>query len=146
MTISSCWLRHDLNGLALNAALPGRCSAIKGLHNCSRARDSPPKDRLPPDALSSAADAVIDCQRPRPAATSFIKSLERRRRARHVFASRGGSTEPDRNVATLIARHGPILNVRGLDCLDGTSLIDLKPDRCRFTPLAPPLPGDFETV
>jgi len=26
-----------------------------------------------------------------------------------------------------------------------TPLIDLKPDRCLFTPLAPPQPGDFET-
>jgi hypothetical protein len=24
-------------------------------------------------------------------------------------------------------------------------LIDLKPDRCEFTPLAPPQAGDFET-
>ena len=28
--------------------------------------------------------------------------------------------------------------------LDGTPLIDLKPDRCLFTPFAPPPPGDFE--
>ena len=48
-------------------------------------------------------------------------------------------------LATLIAREGPTLLVRGLDCLDGTPLIDLKPDRCQFTPLAPPQPGDFET-
>jgi tRNA (Thr-GGU) A37 N-methylase len=26
--------------------------------------------------------------------------------------------------------------VRGLDCLDETPLIDLKPDRCEFSPLA----------
>lgn len=32
------------------------------------------------------------------------------------------------------------LFVRGLDCLDGTPLIDLKPDRCAFTPMAPPKP------
>lgn len=32
------------------------------------------------------------------------------------------------------------LVVRGLDCLDGTPLIDLKPDRCAFTPVAPPKP------
>ena len=31
--------------------------------------------------------------------------------------------------------------VRGLDCIDGTPLIDLKPDRCSFTPKAPPKPG-----
>jgi tRNA (adenine37-N6)-methyltransferase len=49
------------------------------------------------------------------------------------------------SLVALVRRHGPILNVRGLDCLDGTPLIDLKPDRCRFTPLAPPQPGDFET-
>ena len=49
------------------------------------------------------------------------------------------------SLVTLVARQGLILNVRGLDCLDGTPLIDLKPDRCLFTPLAPPQPGDFET-
>ena len=37
-----------------------------------------------------------------------------------------------------------ILVVRGLDCLDGTPLLDIKPDRCEFTPLARPQPGDFE--
>jgi tRNA-Thr(GGU) m(6)t(6)A37 methyltransferase TsaA len=30
--------------------------------------------------------------------------------------------------------------VRGLDCLDGTPLLDLKPERCEFTPVAPPKP------
>jgi tRNA-Thr(GGU) m(6)t(6)A37 methyltransferase TsaA len=34
--------------------------------------------------------------------------------------------------------------VRGLDCLDGTPLIDIKPDRCTFTPKAPPKPGDAQ--
>ncbi|WP_297774422.1 tRNA (N6-threonylcarbamoyladenosine(37)-N6)-methyltransferase TrmO [uncultured Roseovarius sp.] len=34
-----------------------------------------------------------------------------------------------------------VLIVRGLDCLDGTPLIDIKPDRCEFTPKAPPKPG-----
>ena len=48
-------------------------------------------------------------------------------------------------LATLVAREGPTLMVRGLDCLDRTPLVDLKPDRCQFTPLAPPQPGDFET-
>lgn len=42
-------------------------------------------------------------------------------------------------------RDGANLFVRGLDCLDATPLIDLKPDRCLFTPLAPPQPGDFQT-
>ena len=49
------------------------------------------------------------------------------------------------SLATLAGREGPTLLVRGLDCLDGTPLIDLKPDRCLFTPLAPPQRGDFET-
>ncbi|MDX1635282.1 MAG: tRNA (N6-threonylcarbamoyladenosine(37)-N6)-methyltransferase TrmO [Marinobacter sp.] len=31
--------------------------------------------------------------------------------------------------------------VRGLDCLDGTPLIDIKPDRCAFSPKAPPKPA-----
>lgn len=29
------------------------------------------------------------------------------------------------------------LYVRGLDCLDGTPLIDIKPDRCAYTPQVP---------
>jgi tRNA (Thr-GGU) A37 N-methylase len=38
-----------------------------------------------------------------------------------------------------------VVLVRGLDCLDETPLLDIKPDRCEFTPLAQPHPGDFET-
>ncbi|MCJ2144406.1 MULTISPECIES: tRNA (N6-threonylcarbamoyladenosine(37)-N6)-methyltransferase TrmO [unclassified Methylobacterium] len=49
------------------------------------------------------------------------------------------------SIATLVAIEGNILTVRGLDCLDGTPLLDLKPDRTLFTPIAPPQPGDFET-
>ena len=49
------------------------------------------------------------------------------------------------SVVELVSVEGAIVSVRGLDCLDGTPLIDLKPDRCAFTPLAPPQPGDFET-
>ena len=33
------------------------------------------------------------------------------------------------SVVSLIERSGTVLKVRGLDCLDGTPLIDLKPDR-----------------
>jgi tRNA-Thr(GGU) m(6)t(6)A37 methyltransferase TsaA len=33
-----------------------------------------------------------------------------------------------------------VLEVRGLDCLDGTPLVDIKPDRCAYTPLAAPRP------
>ena len=46
------------------------------------------------------------------------------------------------SIVQLVKVEGPVLLVRGLDCLDGTPLIDLKPDRCAFTPLAPPQPGD----
>ncbi len=33
----------------------------------------------------------------------------------------------------LISVDGPVLVVHGLDCLNGTPLLDLKPDRCAFT-------------
>lgn len=36
--------------------------------------------------------------------------------------------------------------VRGLDCLDGTPLLDLKPDRNLFKPIAPPQPCDFRVM
>ena len=49
------------------------------------------------------------------------------------------------SVALLVGIEGSSVMVKGLDCLDGTPLIDLKPDRCAFTPIAPPQPGDFET-
>lgn len=48
------------------------------------------------------------------------------------------------SLATLVGIEGGTVMVRGLDCLDGTPLIDLKPDRCAFTPLAPPQKGDFQ--
>src|SRR5476651_1622600 len=47
-------------------------------------------------------------------------------------------------LVTLVAVEGTNVLVRGLDCLDGTPLLDLKPDRCAFTPLAPRQPGDDE--
>ncbi|HVH01925.1 MAG TPA: tRNA (N6-threonylcarbamoyladenosine(37)-N6)-methyltransferase TrmO [Amaricoccus sp.] len=34
----------------------------------------------------------------------------------------------------LVRRDGRVLVVRGLDCLDGTPLVDIKPDRCGFGP------------
>lgn len=49
------------------------------------------------------------------------------------------------SIATLVGVDGCTLLVRGLDCVDGTPLLDLKPDRTLFAPLAPPQPGDFET-
>jgi len=48
------------------------------------------------------------------------------------------------SIARLVGIEGAIVTVRGLDCLDGTPLIDIKPERSLFTPIAPPQPGDFE--
>jgi tRNA-Thr(GGU) m(6)t(6)A37 methyltransferase TsaA len=48
-------------------------------------------------------------------------------------------------IADLVGIEGGTLLVRGLDCLDGTPLLDIKPDRVLFVPVAPPQKGDFET-
>ena len=48
------------------------------------------------------------------------------------------------SIVVLERVEGHRLFVRGLDCLDGTPLIDLKPDRTLFQPIAPPQKGDFE--
>jgi tRNA-Thr(GGU) m(6)t(6)A37 methyltransferase TsaA len=45
-------------------------------------------------------------------------------------------------IANVVNVEADGLLVRGLDCLDGTPLIDLKPDRTLFTPIAPRQPGD----
>jgi tRNA-Thr(GGU) m(6)t(6)A37 methyltransferase TsaA len=39
-------------------------------------------------------------------------------------------------IVELVTVEGPVLVVRGLDCLDGTPLVDLKPDRSLFRPPA----------
>jgi tRNA-Thr(GGU) m(6)t(6)A37 methyltransferase TsaA len=49
------------------------------------------------------------------------------------------------SVVRLVRIEGSTILVRGLDCLDNTPLIDIKPDRCEFTPLAAPQAGDFQT-
>jgi tRNA-Thr(GGU) m(6)t(6)A37 methyltransferase TsaA len=48
------------------------------------------------------------------------------------------------SIARLIGIENGTLLVRGLDCLDGTPLLDIKPDRALFTPVAPPQAGDFQ--
>jgi tRNA (adenine37-N6)-methyltransferase len=48
------------------------------------------------------------------------------------------------SIARLVGIEGSTVLVRGLDCLDETPLLDLKPDRAGFTPIAPPQAGDFE--
>jgi tRNA-Thr(GGU) m(6)t(6)A37 methyltransferase TsaA len=40
----------------------------------------------------------------------------------------------------LLAVEGQTVRVRGLDCLDGTPLLDIKPDRCAYSPQAPDKP------
>ncbi|TAJ84921.1 tRNA (N6-threonylcarbamoyladenosine(37)-N6)-methyltransferase TrmO [Reyranella sp.] len=48
------------------------------------------------------------------------------------------------SIVQLVKIEGPVLFVRGLDCLDGTPLLDVKPDRTLFEPLAPAQAGDFQ--
>ena len=47
------------------------------------------------------------------------------------------------SMVELVAVEDGALVVRGLDCVDGTPLVDLKPDRCAYTPLARPNPGEL---
>lgn len=45
------------------------------------------------------------------------------------------------SIATVVGVDGPVVTVRGLDCLDHTPLLDLKPDRALLMPPAPQ-PGE----
>ncbi|KMO16224.1 tRNA (N6-threonylcarbamoyladenosine(37)-N6)-methyltransferase TrmO [Methylobacterium indicum] len=49
------------------------------------------------------------------------------------------------SIVRLIGIEDGVLHVRGLDCLDATPLLDIKPDRSLFVPLAPPQAGDAQT-
>ncbi len=49
------------------------------------------------------------------------------------------------SIVTLVGVEERTVLVRGPDCLDGTPLLDLKPDRALFEPLASLQPGDFQT-
>ena len=49
------------------------------------------------------------------------------------------------SVVTLVGLEPAAILVSGLDCLDGTPLLDIKPDRSLFKPIAPPQEGDFQT-
>ncbi|SFD90199.1 tRNA (N6-threonylcarbamoyladenosine(37)-N6)-methyltransferase TrmO [Roseivivax sediminis] len=42
----------------------------------------------------------------------------------------------------IVRREGARLIVRGLDCIDGTPLIDIKPEACAYTPEAPAKAAD----
>lgn len=48
------------------------------------------------------------------------------------------------SIALLVGIEGATVLVRGLDCVDDTPLLDLKPDRTLFTPIAPAQEGDFQ--
>lgn len=48
------------------------------------------------------------------------------------------------SVVSLVRIEGASVFVRGLDCLDGTPLLDIKPDRAAFQPAAPAQAGDFQ--
>lgn len=37
------------------------------------------------------------------------------------------------SMVELVEIEGRFLKVRGLDCVDGTALLDIKPDRCKFS-------------
>jgi tRNA (adenine37-N6)-methyltransferase len=49
------------------------------------------------------------------------------------------------SIVKLVSVEGATLKVQGLDCLNGTPLIDVKPDRTLFTPIAPRQAGDDQT-
>src|SRR5579871_5045866 len=63
-------------------------------------------------------------------------------RPRHAEAARGtfALRSPMRpnpvasSLVTLVGREGNVLLVRGLDCIDGTPLVDVKPEACPFAP------------
>ena len=81
------------------------------------------------------------------AATSCCKARRTTATTRGAFSLRS-PVRPNpigTSIVRLVGVEGDVVLVRGLDCLDGTPLIDLKPDRCDFTPLASPQAGDFET-
>src|ERR1700732_1915427 len=48
------------------------------------------------------------------------------------------------SIVRLVDIEGSTVLVRGLDCLDETPLVDLKPDRCEFSPLAGQKVADSE--
>lgn len=60
-------------------------------------------------------------------------------RIRGTFALRSPVRPNPLGVSTarLEGVEGNSVFVRGLDCLDGTPLVDLKPDHCHFSPAAP---------
>jgi len=87
---------------------------IEVLYWLHRARRDLVRQSPKADAQSTGVFALRSPLRPNPIATALVTLV---------------SVEPD------------ALLVRGLDCIDGTPLLDLKPDRCAYTPPAAPRPG-----
>ncbi len=48
------------------------------------------------------------------------------------------------SIVHLVGIEGATVLVRGLDCVDGTPLLDLKPDRSSLPPTTPPAAGDAQ--
>lgn len=56
-----------------------------------------------------------------------------------IFAQRG-KNRPNRigaTIAAVVERHGRVLRVRGLDAIDGTPVLDIKPVFAEFLPAEP---------
>ena len=104
-------------------------------------------DRLSPDALAgldefSHAEVIFHFHR--------VPKSEVERGARHprgntawprvgIFAQRG-KARPNRLGTTIVeikAREGRVLTVGGLDAIDGTPVLDIKPLMAEFLPRAP---------
>jgi len=75
-----------------------------------------------------------------------LQSPRRDGNARGVFSLRTPARPNPigTSIVHLVRVEGPVVFVRGLDCLDGTPLLDLKPDRELFTPLAAAQEGDHQ--
>jgi tRNA-Thr(GGU) m(6)t(6)A37 methyltransferase TsaA len=102
-----------------------------------------------PWASGGALDGIEDSAR---LEVLYWLHLSRRDMLRQSPRHRGGATRgtfalrsPLRpnpigtSVVELVARDGAVLVVRGLDCLDGTPLLDIKPER---RPASPPADTD----
>jgi tRNA (adenine37-N6)-methyltransferase len=63
------------------------------------------------------------------------QSPRHRNAAAGTFALRSPVRPNPIGISTvrLVRREGPVLVVRGLDCIDGTPLLDVKPDRCAYS-------------
>ena len=68
----------------------------------------------------------------------ILQNPKRGDSARGTFSLRSPIRPNPIGLSTVrqIARDGNRVIVRGLECVTGTPLVDIKPDRCHFTPVA----------